>query len=118
MARRFHPRSSPAENLRNVINAIPWRLLLLIPILLVAALPVFLFGARAGQKVLPAITHFFYNISAPPPLPTPTPLPPLTRMLPQAGSLLYTVQAGDSCDEILAFQMHMVDAGQIFSDAN
>lgn len=118
MARRFHPRSTPAQNLRSIINAIPWRLLLLIPILLVAALPAFLFGTRAGQKVLPAITNFFYNISAPPIPPAPTPLPPLTIMLPQAGSLLYTVQAGDSCDEILALQMHMVDAGQIFSDAS
>jgi len=118
MARRFHPGSTPAENLRIVINAIPWRLLLLIPILLIAALPAFLFGTSAGRQVLPAITNFIYNISGPPPAPTPTPFPPLTRTLPQFGSVLYTVQEADSCDGILAFQMRMVDAGQIFSDAN
>src|SRR5438105_4711853 len=118
MARRFHPHSTPAENLRIIIHLIPWRLLLLIPILLIAAFPAFLFGTHAGRQVLPAVTNFFYNISGPPPSPTSTPLPPLTRTLPQPGSLLYTVQAADSCDEILASQMHMVDAGQIFSDVN
>ncbi len=118
MARRFHPRSTPAENLRVIINAIPWRLLLLIPILLIVAFPAFLFGTSAGQKVLPSVTNFFYKISGPPPSPIPTALPPLTKTLPQPGSLLYTAQAADSCDEILTTQMHMVDAGQIFSDAN
>jgi hypothetical protein len=42
----------------------------------------------------------------------------LLSKLPQPGSLLYTVQVGESCDEILAVHMGMVDAGQIFSDAN
>jgi hypothetical protein len=37
-------------------------------------------------------------------------------VLPQVGSLLYTVQGGDSCDEVLAVQMNLVDAGEIFSD--
>ena len=118
MARRFHPHSTPAENLRIIINAIPWRLLLLIPILLIVALPAFLFGTRAGRQVLPTVTNFFYKVSGPPPSPIPTPLPPLTSTLPRPGSLPYTAQAADSCDEILATQMHMADAGQIFSDAN
>ena len=118
MARRFHPHSTPAENFRIIINTIPWRLLLLIPILLIVALPAFLFGTHAGRQVLPAVTNFFYKISGPPPSPTPTPLPPLTSTLPQPGTLLYTVQPADSCDEILTTQMHMADAGQIFSDAN
>jgi hypothetical protein len=39
-------------------------------------------------------------------------------MLPQPGSILYTVQNGDSCDSILAYQMNMASAGQVFSDAN
>src|SRR5947209_20209311 len=118
MARRFHPRTTSAENFRIIIHAIPWRLLLLIPILLIVAFPAFLFGTREGRQVLPTITNFFYNISGPPPPPAPTPLPPFTRTLPQPGSMLYTVQAADSCDEILVSQMHMVDAGQVFSDAN
>jgi hypothetical protein len=113
MAGRVHPRRT-----RVVIQAIPWRLLLLLPVLLIVGLPAFLFGTRAGQRLLPGLTDFFYAISGPPPPPVPTPLPPFPRALPQAGSLLYTVQAGDSCDEILAVQMHMTDAGQIFSDAN
>jgi hypothetical protein len=49
---------------------------------------------------------------------TPTPLPPFPPQLPQIGSILYTVQDGDSCDGILSFQMNMVSAGQVFSDAN
>ena len=118
MPGRIHPRRTPTENLRVVIQALPWRLLLLMPILLVVGIPTFLFGTRVGQRLLPSLTHYFYNISGTPPLPTPTPLPPFPTALPRPGSLLYTVQVGDSCDEILAFQMHMVDAGQIFSDAN
>ncbi len=116
MSGRVHPRRTP--NLRDIIQAIPWRLLLLLPILLVVGIPAFLFGTRAGQRLLPALTNVFYNISGPPPPPTPTPLPRFPGALPQPGSLLYTVQAEDSCDEILSVQMHMVDAGQIFSDAN
>lgn len=118
MAGRVHPHRTPREYLRDVIQAIPWRLLLLIPILLSVGIPAFLFGTRAGQRLLPALTNFFYTISGPEPPPAPTPLPPFPRALLQPGSLLYTVQAGDSCDEILAVQMHMTDAGQIFSDAN
>ena len=116
MTDQVHSRRSPRLNLRSVIQALPWRLFLLMPILLLVGIPAFLFGTRVGQRVLPTLTNFFYNISGPPP--TPTPLPPFPTALPQPGPLLYTVQAGDSCDEILMLQMHMVDAGQIFSDAN
>jgi len=48
----------------------------------------------------------------------PTPYPQFPTNLPQPGSILYTVQVGDSCDEILTVQMHMADAGQIFTDVN
>lgn len=116
MTDQVHSRRSPRLNLRSVIQALPWRLFLLMPILLLVGIPAFLFGTRVGQRVLPTLTNFFYNISGPPP--TPTPLPPFPTALPQPGPLLYTVQAGDSCDEILMLQMHMVDAEQIFSDAN
>ncbi len=118
MARRFQQRSTPAENLRIVIGRVPWRLLILLPILIVIAIPAFSYGARVGQHVLPAVTNFFYNLTGPPPSPTPTPYPSFPTILPQPGSVLYTVQAGDSCDEILAIQMRMVDAGQVFSDVN
>ncbi|HYT28585.1 MAG TPA: hypothetical protein VEL72_06180 [Ktedonobacteraceae bacterium] len=118
MAGRVSPRSTPAENLRIVLRAIPWRLLLLLPVLLVLAFPAFLFGTSTGQRLLPALTNYFYNLSGPPASPVPTPYPQFPTNLPQPGSILYTVQVGDSCDEILTVQMHMADAGQIFTDVN
>ena len=116
MAGRIYRRSTPAENLRVVVHAIPWRLLLLIPVLLIISFPVFLFGTGAGQRLLPALTTYFYNLGNPQ-TPAPTPYPSFPPSLPQPGSLLYTVQTGDNCDEILTTQMHMADAGQIFSDS-
>src|SRR5947209_11177562 len=104
------------ENLRFFIRSIRWGLLILLPVLILVAIPTFYFGTHSGQKVLPAMTNFFYNLTGPPPAATPTPLPPFPSTLPQVGSLLYTVQAGDSCDEILAVQMRMSDASTIFTD--
>ena len=104
------------ENLPFFIRSIPWRLLILLPVLILVAIPTFYFSTHSGQRVLPAVTNFFYNLSGPPPAATPTPLPPFPSTLPQVGSLLYTVQAGDSCDEILAVQMRMSDASTIFTD--
>jgi hypothetical protein len=118
MTNRVHPRRKLPENLPIVILALPWRLLLLISFLLIIGIPTFLFGTRVGQRILPTLTNDFYNSSGPPPPPTPTPLPTFPTTPPQPGSLLYTAQPGDSCDEILSVQMHMADAGQIFNDAN
>ncbi len=117
MAGHSYRRSTPGENVRIVLHAIPWRLLLLVPLLLISAFPFFLFGTAAGQRLLPALTKYFYNLSSAP-TPTATPYPPFTAGLPLAGSLLYTVREGDNCDEILSAQMNMADAGQVFSDAN
>ncbi|HLZ55932.1 MAG TPA: hypothetical protein VKR06_03200 [Ktedonosporobacter sp.] len=116
MARRFHPRSTTAEKLRIITSAVPWKLLLLIPVLIALAIPTYVYGAHIGSSVVPSIAQFFYNLSGPGPAPAPTPTPAFPTMLPQAGSILYTVQGGDSCDGILAFQMHMASAGEIFSD--
>jgi hypothetical protein len=116
MAGRVYRRSTPAENLHIVLHAIPWRLLLLVPVLLILAFPAFLFGTGAGQRLLPALTKYFYNLGSPP-TSVPTPYPTFPTVLPQPGSLLYTVQVGDSCDEILKTQLRMADAGQIFSDS-
>jgi hypothetical protein len=116
MARRFRPRSRPAENLRIVLAAIPWKLFLLLPILVIVAIPTYLFGSRLGKQLLPSVTNIFYNASAPASTALPTPPPAFPAVLPVAGSLLYTTQSGDSCDSILTFQMNMNDAGQIFSD--
>ncbi len=119
MARRFHPRSSPMESLRLFLGSIPWKLLLLLPVIILVAIPAFEYGTHIGNKILPSATNFFYELSNPALLsPTPTPLPPFPTALPQVGPLLYTVQEADSCDEILTVQMRMADASQIFSDAN
>jgi serine/threonine protein kinase len=40
-----------------------------------------------------------------------------TTVLPQAGTINYTVQAGDQCDTILSTQMHFAAATQVFNDA-
>lgn len=116
MAGRVYRRSTPAENLRVVVHRIPWRLLLLIPVLLIIAFPVFVFGTHAGQRLLPALTNYFYNLGNPASS-TATPYPAFPAVLPQPGSWLYTVREGDNCDEILSSQMHMADAGQVFSDS-
>src|SRR2546423_14705180 len=116
MDHRIQKQSKRRENPRFFIRSIPWRLLLLLPVLILVAIPTFYFSTHSGQRVLPAVTNFFYNLSGPPPAATPTPLPPFPSTLPQMGSLLYTVQAGDSCDEILAVQMRMNDASTIFTD--
>jgi hypothetical protein len=116
MARRFHPRSRPAENLRIILATIPWKLLILTLVLLAAAIPAYLFGARLGNQIFPSLTKLFYTASASAPTAVPTPYPAFPTVLPLPGSRLYTTAAGDSCDSVLAFQMNMNDAGQVFSD--
>lgn len=116
MSHRFQPRSTVGENLRVVARTIPWKLLFLIPILVLLAIPTYLYGARIGSYLLPSLTKAIYNAGAPPPAASPTPLPTFPTQLPQVGSVLYTVQEGDSCDSILTYSMHMNDAGQVFSD--
>ena len=118
MSGRLHQRHRPAGYLRAIMHAIPWRFLMLAPIVLLIVLPLFQYGMHAGQRILPAVTNFIYSLSGPPPSPAPTPLPSFPTSLPQAGIVLHTVQTGESCDEILTVQMRMADAGQIFSDAN
>ena len=118
MARRFRPQSTPGENVRIVARSIPWKLLILIPILVTLAIPAYLVAANAGKGVIPGITKVFYGLSGPPSPAVPTPQPAFPTVLPQAGSLLYTVQGGDSCDSILTYQMRMANAGQVFSDVN
>ncbi|MEO7020873.1 MAG: hypothetical protein ABI234_12035 [Ktedonobacteraceae bacterium] len=116
MSRRFQPRSTLTDNLRLIGQIVPWRLFLLIPFLLVFAIPAFLFGTGTGHHLLPNLSNFFYNLSSKATA-VPTPMPLLTKLLPQQGAIVYTVQNSDSCDEILVRQMRMNDAGQIFSDA-
>jgi len=113
---RVHTRSTLAENLRTVLRFLSWKLLLLLPILLVFAVPTYLYGLHFGNGVVPSLSHFFDVLSAPAPPATPTPLPVFPTAFAQAGSILYTIREGDSCDSILTFQMYMGNAGEIFSD--
>jgi len=118
MSRRFYSQNSFIGNLFKIIRIFPWKILAIIAILFVLIIPVYSYGSRLGNNLLSSATNFFYNISGSSPGATPTPYPAFTASLPQPGSVLYTVQSGDSCDEILAFQMNMASAGQVFSDAN
>ncbi len=117
MAHHIHPRNTPRGMLRSATR-FPWQLLIVIPLLIVVAVPTFLYMSGAGGKVMPSITQLFYKLSDPGLSVTPMPQPPFPTALPQVGSVLYTVEAGDSCDGILAFQMNMQAAGEVFSDAN
>ncbi|MBV9617067.1 MAG: hypothetical protein JO031_16555, partial [Ktedonobacteraceae bacterium] len=116
MAPRFRPGSRSAVNLRIVLAAIPWKLLVLLPVIIALVIPTYLLGSHLGTQIFPSITRIFYAASAPAPSVIPTPPPAFPSVLPQAGSLLYTTQAGDSCDSVLTFHMNMNDAGEIFSD--
>jgi hypothetical protein len=117
MARRFRPRSTPRENIGVIFHSFPWKVLLILPIFVVLVIPTYEFGSHAVSGVIPGLTNFFYGIANTSPQPTPIPIPAFPTVLPQVGSLRGTVGDGSSCDEILAFQMRMADAGQIFSDA-
>lgn len=117
MSRPVRPRTTLAENFKLARQIVPWRLFLLLPFLLVFAIPAFLLGTGAGHHLLPNLTNVFYNLANPSALVDPTPMPAYPSVLPQPGSVLYTVQSADSCDEILATQMHMSDASQIFTDS-
>lgn len=118
MSRRVRPHSTFSENVKRLKHTMPWRLFLLVPFLLVFAVPAFLLGTGAGRHLLPNLTTYFYNLADTTPTVIPTAMPKMTRSLPQPGAFVYTVQDTDSCDEILATQVHMADAGQIFSDVN
>ncbi len=115
---RIHQRQRHAGNLRTNVLSMFLRILLFVAVVFFIVLPIFQYGMHIGQRIMPVVTNFFYTMSDPPPSPTPTPLPSFPTSLPQMGVITYTVQADESCDEILQVQMRMADAGQIFSDAN
>jgi hypothetical protein len=117
MAHHYRPRSTPRENLLLFLQGIPWKFFVLVPILILAAIPAFYFGLHVGKHIFPNLTNYFYKLSGPPPSATPTPQPSFSVPLPQFGSILYTVQEADSCDGILSVQMNMTEAGTIFSSA-
>src|SRR5579859_5708089 len=84
MARQFRPRSTPKDNLHIVARSIPWKLLILLPVLIGLAVPAYIYASHAGNMVLPSVTDLFYRLSSSaPPQASPTPLPPLPSVLPQ-----------------------------------
>jgi hypothetical protein len=118
MSRRFYPENSFLEIFYKIMRIFPWKILLLLVVLSGLVIPVYGYGSRLGNNLLSSATNFFYNISGSAPLATPTPLPAFSAVLPQVSSIRYTVQDGDSCDSILAYQMNMISASTTFSDAN
>jgi hypothetical protein len=118
MARRFRQSSTPKENLRIFFSSIPWKLLVVLPILLILAVPTFIYSAHTGGTIIPSLTSMFYAMSNVSTAPSPTPSPTLPTILPQVGSVQYQVVDGDNCDAALADKMHMYSASQVFSDTN
>ncbi len=117
MSRQVRPRSTLEDNFKLARQVVPWRMFLLLPLLLVFAVPAFFLGTGAGHHLLPNLTSVFYKMANPTPVLDPTPMPAYPHALPVPGSVLYTVQDADSCDGILASQMRMSDSGQIFADS-
>jgi hypothetical protein len=121
MANRLHPKrmgTSPIptrENLSPFLKMVPPRRYRVPFLLALLGLVTFIYGIFISGNVFFSTTRFFYDLSAAP-VASPTPQPPLSKLLPQAGTVLYTVQDGDSCDAILAYQMRMNQAGVVFSD--
>lgn len=117
MARHIHPRNTPRGMLQ-IATRFPWQLLIIVPLLVTIALATFLYTSHMGGKILPSVTQLFYKVSDTDSSVISTSPPSFPKTLPQVGSVLYTVQTGDSCDSILTFQMNMEAAGEVFSDAN
>src|SRR5262249_43645760 len=118
---RFHPKwlgakSFPTrENLSAFLKMGPPRRYLIPMLLVMLGLATFVCGISIGGNAFFSATHFFYDLSLAP-VATPTPQPPLPKLLPQVGTMLYMVQDGDSCDAILVYEMRMNQASEVFSD--
>ena len=97
MAGRIHPTRTGAgsvptrEYLSILLRMVPWRMHLVPILLIILALPTFVYGISIGRNIFFGVTHFFYDLSAPS-VASPTPQPPLLKLLPQVGSVLYTVE--------------------------
>ncbi|WP_126626087.1 hypothetical protein [Dictyobacter alpinus] len=88
------------------------------PIMIVLAVPTFIYGAHAGSGVLSSVTNMFYTLSNVSNEPTPTPLPAFPTVLPRVGVIEHTIGEGDNCDAVLTYKMNMLGASEIFSDTN
>ena len=116
MARRLRTEDPSTEDVHLVARSLPWKPVLSIFLIVAVIVPAYLYGTRLGGHLLSTTTQFAADLLNPRQAPTPLPVPTYALALPQDGSLLYTIQEGDNCVSLLAFEMHMYDAGEVFSD--
>ena len=120
MTRRF----LPSDMLRGYgllpkyrsFSPLTWKVLAVVFAVLLVAVPTYLTAERAGSKLVPELTSLFYAVSDPNGSLVPTALPAFPPVLSQIGTVLYTVQEGESCDSILSDHMRFANASEVFSD--
>lgn len=120
MARRFLPpdilRGYGLPPKYQSFSPLTWKVLIVVFAVLIVVVPTYITAERAGSKLIPELTSLFYAVSDPNGSLVPTALPAFPPVLSQVGTVLYTVQEGDSCDSILASQMRFTNAAEVFSD--
>jgi hypothetical protein len=120
MARRFLPpdvlRGYGLLPKRLPFRPLTWKVMGVMFALLLIIVPTYITAERAGSKLVPELTSLFYAVSDPNGSLAPKSLPAFSPVLPQAGTISYTLEEGDSCDSVLAYQMRFVDASEVFSD--
>ena len=120
MARRFLPpdilRGYDLLPNRLPLRPFTWKMIGVLSAILLIVIPTYITAERVGSKLIPELTSLFYAVSDPNGSLAPTPLPAFPSILPLVGTVPYTVQEGDSCDSILAYQMQFTNASEVFSD--
>jgi len=120
MARRFLPPDiSRGYNLlpnHLPLRPLTWKMIGVVSVILLIVISTYITAERVGSKLVPELTALFYAVSDPNGSLAPTALPAFPSILPLVGAVPYTVQEGDSCDSILAYQMRFTNASEVFSD--
>lgn len=119
MARRFLPldvlKGYDLLPKRPSWRPLTWKVVGLLSAIILIVIPTYLAAQRVGSKLVPKLTSLFYDASNPD-ASRPVVLPAFPSVLPLVGTIPYTVQEGDSCDSILAYQMRFTNASEVFSD--
>jgi len=120
MARRFLPpdilRGYGLLPKRLPLRPLTWKVIGVLFAVLIVVVPTYITAERAGSKLVPELTSLFYKASDPNGSLAPASLPAFPPALPRVGTISYTVQEGESCDSILAYQMRFANANEVFSD--
>jgi hypothetical protein len=120
MARRFLPpdilREYDLLPKRLPWRPLTWKVIGVLSALILIVIPTYITTERAGSKLVPELTSLFYKATDPNASVAPTALPVFPSVLPLVGTIPYTVQEGDSCDGILAYEMRFTNASEVFSD--